>query len=123
MRVKWTERSGEIIERGSIPKFLHFLQFVKQRATLVNNEFGEDLATFSSRQKKAENRRTEILKEDLVNELYRHSQQEIATRKRSRTIPYQLRGNVLCVPVNTEFGDVISFEAYLIRIKKDWCKR
>jgi hypothetical protein len=62
----------------------------------VNNEFGEDL----------------------VNELDHHSQQEIATRKRSRTISYLLRGNVLCVPVNTEFGDVISFEAYLIRIKR-----
>ena len=48
MRVKWTERAGEIIEGGSRPKFLHFLQFVKRRATLVNNEFGEDLVTFSS---------------------------------------------------------------------------
>ena len=48
MRVKWTERAGEIIEGGSRPKFLHFLQFVKRRAMLVNNEFGEDLVTFSS---------------------------------------------------------------------------
>ena len=48
MRVKWTERAGEIIEGGSRPKFLHFLQFVKRQATLVNNEFGEDLVTFSS---------------------------------------------------------------------------
>ena len=48
MRVKWTKRAGEIIECGSRPKFLHFLQFVKRRATLVNNELGEDLVTFSS---------------------------------------------------------------------------
>ena len=111
MRVKWTERAGEIIEGGSRPKFLHFLQFVKRRATLVNNEFGEDLVTFLSD------------KEDLVNELDHHSQQELATKKGSRTIPYQLRENVRCVPLNTEFGDVISFEAYLIRIKGDWCEQ
>ena len=57
MRVKWTERAGEIIEGGSRPKFLHFLQFVKRQATLVNNEFGEDLVTFSSdKGKKPKNR-------------------------------------------------------------------
>ena len=43
LRIKWAERAGEIIESGERPKFGDFLQFVKRRATLVNNEFGEDL--------------------------------------------------------------------------------
>ena len=43
LRVKWTERAGKTIESGSRPKFKDFLHFVKKRATLVNNEFGEDL--------------------------------------------------------------------------------
>ena len=43
MRVKWTECAGRIIESGQRPRFVDFLQFLKQRATLVNNEFGEDL--------------------------------------------------------------------------------
>jgi hypothetical protein len=87
----------------------------------VNNEFGEDLAIFSS--DKGGNPKNRDSQGKFGQQLDHHSQQEIATKKRSRTIPYQLRGNVLCVPVNTEFGDVISFEAYLIRIKRDWCKR
>ena len=43
MRVKWTECAGRIIESGQRPRFVDVLQFFKQRATLVNNEFGEDL--------------------------------------------------------------------------------
>ena len=43
MRVKWTECAGRIIESGQRPRFVDFLQFFKQRAALVNNEFGEDL--------------------------------------------------------------------------------
>ena len=47
MRIKWMEKAGEIIESGSRPKFQDFLEFVKRRAALVNNEFGEDIANFS----------------------------------------------------------------------------
>ena len=44
MRIKWTECPGRIIESGQRPRFVDFLfQFLKQRTTLVNNEFGEDL--------------------------------------------------------------------------------
>ncbi|XP_022803018.1 uncharacterized protein LOC111340435 [Stylophora pistillata] len=51
MRVKWTECAGRIIESGERPRFVDFLQFLKQRATLVNNEFGEDLNFSPSRDK------------------------------------------------------------------------
>ena len=51
MRVKWTECAGRIIESGQRPRFVDFLQFLKQRATLMNNEFGEDLNCSSSKDK------------------------------------------------------------------------
>ena len=51
MRVKWTERAGTIIESDSRPKFQDFLQFVKARARLVNNEFAEDLCAISTKSK------------------------------------------------------------------------
>ena len=51
MRVKWTECAGRIIESGQRPRFVDFLQFLKQRATLVNNEFGEDLNCSPSKDK------------------------------------------------------------------------
>ena len=41
MRVKWTECAGRIISFGSKPKFADFLKHLKDRAALVNNEFGE----------------------------------------------------------------------------------
>ena len=41
MRVKWAERAGRIISHGSRPKFADFLQHLKDRVALVNNEFGE----------------------------------------------------------------------------------
>ena len=41
MMVKWTECAGRIIESGQRPRFVDFLQFLKQKATLVNSEFGE----------------------------------------------------------------------------------
>ena len=43
MRVKWTECAGRSISRGSRPKFADFFEHFKDRAALVNNEFGEDL--------------------------------------------------------------------------------
>ena len=51
MSVKWTECAGRIIESGQRPRFADFLQFLKQRATLVNNEFGEDLNCSPSKDK------------------------------------------------------------------------
>ena len=51
MRVKWTERAGMIIESDARPKFQDFLQFVKARARLVNNEFAEDLCASTIRSK------------------------------------------------------------------------
>ena len=51
MRVKWTECAGAKLESGSRPKFKDFLQFVEKRATLVNNEFGEDLCSSVFKQK------------------------------------------------------------------------
>ena len=51
MRVKWTECAGRIIESGQRPRFVDFLQFLKQRAILVNNEFGEDLKCSPSKDK------------------------------------------------------------------------
>ena len=47
MRIKWTECAGRIISAGSKPQFADFLKFLKNRAKLVNNEFGEDLTTKS----------------------------------------------------------------------------
>ena len=41
----------KIIESGQGPRFVDFLQFLKQRATLVNNEFGEDLNCSPSKDK------------------------------------------------------------------------
>ena len=43
MRVKWTECAGRIISFGAKPNFADFLKHLKNRAALVNNEFGEDL--------------------------------------------------------------------------------
>ena len=57
MRVKWTECAGTIISFGAKPKFADFLKHLKDRAALVNNEFGEDLTTAPSREKENVNRR------------------------------------------------------------------
>ena len=57
MRVKWTECAGRIIARGSRPKFADFLQHLKDRAELVNNEFGEDLTASPSKEKDSAKRK------------------------------------------------------------------
>ena len=57
MRRKWAECAGRIIESGRRPNFSDFLRFVKDRAKLINNEFGEDLFQSSSREKKGVNER------------------------------------------------------------------
>ena len=51
MRVKWTECAGRSISRGSRPKFADFLQHLKDRAALVNNEFGEYLTASPSKER------------------------------------------------------------------------
>jgi hypothetical protein len=43
-RARWTEKAGCIIEEDRKPEFGDFQKFVKQRAKLVNNEFGTDMA-------------------------------------------------------------------------------
>ena len=57
MRVKWTECAGRIISFGAKPKFADFLKHLKDRAALVNNEFGEDLTTAPSKERENVNRR------------------------------------------------------------------
>ena len=57
MRVKWTECAGRIISRGSRPKFADFLQHLKDRAALVNNEFGEDLTASPSKERDSTKRK------------------------------------------------------------------
>ena len=59
MRGKWAECAGRIIESGRRPNFSDFLRFVKDRAKLINNEFGEDLVQSSSREK-PQGRRKEL---------------------------------------------------------------
>ena len=57
MRVKWTECAGRIISFGAKPKFADFLKHLKDRAALVNNEFGEDLNAAPSKERENVNRR------------------------------------------------------------------
>ena len=43
LRAKWTECVGKIIDSGRRPKFQDFGKFIKERANLVDNEFGQDM--------------------------------------------------------------------------------
>ena len=43
LRGRWTECAGKIIGLGRRPKFQDFVTFVKERAKLVDNEFGRDM--------------------------------------------------------------------------------
>ncbi|CAB3996126.1 Hypothetical predicted protein, partial [Paramuricea clavata] len=43
LRSRWTEYAGNIFESRQRPRFEDFLKFIKQRAKLVNNEFGRDM--------------------------------------------------------------------------------
>ena len=43
LRAKWTDRAGSLIESGHRPSFGDLVKFVKDRAKLVNNEFGNDM--------------------------------------------------------------------------------
>ena len=43
LRTKWTKCAGKIIDSGRRPKFQDFARFIKERAKLVDNEFGQDM--------------------------------------------------------------------------------
>ena len=43
LRGRWTECAGKIIGLGKRPKFQDFVTFVKERAKLVDDEFGRDM--------------------------------------------------------------------------------
>ena len=57
IRVKWTECAERIISFGAKLKFADFLKHLKDRAALVNNEFGEDLNAAPSKERVNVNRR------------------------------------------------------------------
>jgi len=59
LRSRWTEVAGKILDAGERPKFADFLAFIKERAKLVNNEFGEDLTVTSSKDKHKDKSRRE----------------------------------------------------------------
>ena len=52
LRGKWAECAGKVIEAGGRPKFSDLLKFVKHRAKLVNNEFGDLIASAESEEKR-----------------------------------------------------------------------
>ena len=52
MRGKWAECAGKVIEAGGRPKFSDLLKFVKHRAKLVNNEFGDLIVSPESEEKR-----------------------------------------------------------------------
>ena len=51
LRRRWTEQAGNIIEEGRKPEYADFLKFVRQRAKLVNNEFGTDMLASTVKEK------------------------------------------------------------------------
>ena len=63
VRAKWTEQAGNIIEKDRKPGFEDFLKFIQQRAKLVNNEFGTDMA-YSMKTKSAKSERGGVRRED-----------------------------------------------------------
>ena len=50
LRAKWTECAGKIIVSDRRPKFQDFVKFIKERAKLVDNEFGHDMNTGPSKE-------------------------------------------------------------------------
>ena len=52
LRARWAENAGKIYEKGSRPQFADFLNFIKKRAALMNNEFGDDLGTVDKEKQK-----------------------------------------------------------------------
>jgi hypothetical protein len=54
MKARWTEKAGKIYEGNSTPRFEDFLNFIKKKATLMNNEFGDDLISSDSKDRSKE---------------------------------------------------------------------
>jgi hypothetical protein len=54
MKARWTEKAGKIYEGNSTPRFEDFLNFIKKKATLMNNEFGDDLTSSDSKDRAKE---------------------------------------------------------------------
>ena len=50
LRAKWTECAGKIIVSDQRPKFGDFVKFIKERAKLVDNEFGYDMNSGPSKE-------------------------------------------------------------------------
>ena len=50
LRAKWTECAGKIIDSGRRTKFQDFARFIKERAKLVDNEFGQDINSVFARE-------------------------------------------------------------------------
>ena len=60
LRGRWTECAGKIIGLGRRPKFQDFVTFVKDRAKLVDNEFGRDMVPGSLKETSFSYRRNRV---------------------------------------------------------------
>ena len=81
MRGKWAECAGKVIEAGGRPKFSDLLKFVKHRAKLVNNEFGDLMASPESKEKRG---RTLTRMTTLATNVDPdHSEEQSSARKRN----------------------------------------
>ena len=67
LRAKWTEWAGKIIVSDRRPKCQNFVKFIKERAKLVDNEFGHDINP--GRSKEAVLRRSKGNQSRLINVL------------------------------------------------------
>ncbi|XP_028404829.1 uncharacterized protein LOC114527399 [Dendronephthya gigantea] len=52
LRAKWTEQAGKLMESGRRPSYGELVKFVQERAWLVDNEFGSDMAKVSGTRKR-----------------------------------------------------------------------
>ena len=50
LRAKWTEYAGKIIDSGHRPKFQDYAKSIKDKAKLVDNEFGHDMNSVFARE-------------------------------------------------------------------------
>ena len=114
MRVKWTECAGTIIESGQRPRFADFLQFLKQRAILVNNEFGEDLNSSPSRDKeKIKGRDGRNRPPHKFTTMATGARNDLNTEARMEQMV--LSKVVLSVPNSMVFGGVVNLKVCSIR--------
>ena len=64
LRAKWAEEAGKIYQNGSKPQFADFLQFIKKKAALMNNEFGDDLGAVDKEKLKKDKERNGRLRRE-----------------------------------------------------------